>query len=81
MKGFIVLTYTCAESVLLVEYGYIDNTPSQIEPSSATSYAQRNLYNLTAVVQPGLNNAANSTVYAAAVVGGGSTINGACVAR
>ncbi|KZV79533.1 FAD/NAD(P)-binding domain-containing protein [Exidia glandulosa HHB12029] len=75
------LSEDSSKSVLLVEYGYIDNTPSQIEPSSATSYAQRNLYNLTAVVQPGLNNVANSTVYAAAVVGGGSTINGMMLDR
>ncbi len=63
------------ESVLIVEYGTIDDTPSQVEPSSATSYAPRNLFNVTSVPQPGIGNK-RSTVYAAAVVGGGSTING-----
>lgn len=70
-----------SKSVLVVEYGYFDTNPAQLEPSSATMYAQRNLYNLTAVPQPGLNNAQNSTVYAAAVVGGGSTINGMMLDR
>jgi choline dehydrogenase-like flavoprotein len=58
-----------------VEYGYLDNTPSQIEPSSAVQYPSRDMFNVTAVAQPGLNNQRPS-VYAASVVGGGSTING-----
>ncbi|KAF8905657.1 GMC oxidoreductase-domain-containing protein [Mucidula mucida] len=69
------LSEDSSKSVLIVEYGTIDDTPSQVEPSSATSYAPRNLFNVTSVPQPGIGNK-RSTVYAAAVVGGGSTING-----
>lgn len=61
--------------MLVVEYGTFDDTPSQIEPSSATNYARRNLFNVTSVPQPAIGNK-RGTVYAAAVVGGGSTING-----
>ena len=39
------------------------------------SYKQANLFNYTSVPQPGLNNR-TSTVYAGAVVGGGSAVNG-----
>lgn len=60
----------------VVEHGYLNEDPAQEDPSSATAYKQHLLYNLTAVPQPGLNGRANLTVFAAAVVGGGSTING-----
>ncbi|KAF9020547.1 alcohol oxidase [Hymenopellis radicata] len=69
------LSEDSSKTVLIVEYGTIDDTPSQVEPSSATNYAARNLFNVTSVPQPGIGNK-RSTVYAAAVVGGGSTING-----
>ncbi|KAL0065383.1 hypothetical protein AAF712_007589 [Marasmius tenuissimus] len=69
------LSEDSTKTVLVVEYGTFDDTPSQVEPSSATQYAARNLFNLTSVVQPGAGNRAG-TVYAAAVVGGGSTVNG-----
>lgn len=72
---------TSIETVLVVEYGYFDNSAAQLEPSSATQYQSRDLFNLTAVVQPGLNIAQNSVVYAASVVGGGSTINGMMLDR
>lgn len=61
--------------MLVIEYGPLDDNPSQIEPTSAVQYPARDMYNLSSVAQPGLNNAP-STVYAAAVVGGGSTVNG-----
>ncbi|KZV83035.1 alcohol oxidase, partial [Exidia glandulosa HHB12029] len=64
------------KTVLVVEYGYIENNPAQEEPSSATSWSPRLLYNVTSVPLPGLNNLQNGPVYAAAVVGGGSTVNG-----
>ncbi|KAF8868898.1 hypothetical protein CPB85DRAFT_1447580 [Mucidula mucida] len=51
------LSEDSTKTVLVVEYGTFDDTPSQIEPS--TCYRQQ-----------------TSIVYAAAVVGGGSTING-----
>ncbi|KZV84924.1 alcohol oxidase [Exidia glandulosa HHB12029] len=51
------LTEDPHKSVLLVEYGYISTDPAQEDPSSAK----------------GLNNQLNATVYAAAVLGGGST--------
>ena len=70
------LSEDSSKTVLVVEYGILDTSASILEPTSATNYQARMLYNLTAVVQPGLNNAANGTVYAAAIVGGGSTVNG-----
>ncbi|KAF8903214.1 hypothetical protein CPB85DRAFT_1438450 [Mucidula mucida] len=69
------LSEDSTKTVLVVEYGTFDDTPSQIEPSSATNYARRNLFNVTSVPQPAIGNK-RCTVYAAAVVGGGSTING-----
>ena len=59
----------------MVEYGYFDDAPAQIEPSSSVSYLAKDLFNLTSVAQPGLGGR-TSVVYAAAVVGGGSTVNG-----
>lgn len=75
--GLLVLV----ETVLVVEYGYIDDSIGQIQPSSATNYRPIDMFNLTAVPQPGINNALNATVYAAAVLGGGSTINGMMLDR
>jgi choline dehydrogenase-like flavoprotein len=63
-------------SVLVVEYGYIDTNPDQIQPSSATRYLPRDLYNIT-----GTGGGSSTTVYAAAVVGGGSTVNGMLLNR
>ncbi|PPQ85363.1 hypothetical protein CVT24_005434, partial [Panaeolus cyanescens] len=63
------------KSVLVIEYGYIDDTPAQLEPSSATQYRQALLFNATIVPQPGIGNR-QGQVYAASVVGGGSTVNG-----
>lgn len=69
------LSEDTGKTVLIVEYGYLDNTPSQVEPSSSFQYPTRDMFNVTTVAQPGINNA-RSSVYAASVVGGGSTING-----
>ncbi|KAJ7034605.1 hypothetical protein C8F04DRAFT_956198 [Mycena alexandri] len=63
------------KSVLVVEYGTFDDNPGQLEPSSGTKYPAKDLFNVTSVPQPGIGNR-TSTVYAASVVGGGSTING-----
>jgi len=62
-------------SVLIVEYGYFDDSPAQVEPSSAYQYLAKNLFNVTSVAQPGVGNR-QATIYAASVVGGGSTVNG-----
>lgn len=62
-------------TVLVVEYGYCENNISQIQPQSARSYQRKHLYNVTSIPQPGLYNR-TYTSYAAAVVGGGSTVNG-----
>ena len=62
-------------NVLVVEYGYFNDNPAQLEPSSATNWPLANLYNLTSIPQPGLNGRKQG-VYGAAVVGGGSAING-----
>ncbi|KAI5809131.1 GMC oxidoreductase-domain-containing protein [Peziza echinospora] len=64
-----------SKTVLVVEYGYLETNPAQFEPTSATQYPNRLMFNLTSVAQPGLAGRP-STVYAASVVGGGSTING-----
>jgi hypothetical protein len=45
-----------AETVLVVEYGTFDDTPGQVEPSSATNYPARDLFNVTSVPQPGIGN-------------------------
>lgn len=62
-------------NVLVVEYGYFNNNPAQLEPSSASNWPAANLYNLTSIPQPGLNGR-TQRVYGGAVVGGGSAING-----
>ncbi|KAJ7263938.1 GMC oxidoreductase-domain-containing protein [Mycena rebaudengoi] len=69
------LSEDSTKTVLVVEYGTFDDTPNQVEPSSAVNYPPRDLYNVTSVPQPGIRNR-TGTVYAAAVVGGGSTVNG-----
>jgi choline dehydrogenase-like flavoprotein len=59
----------------VVEYGYFENNISQIQPQSAMSFQRKHLYNVTSIPQLGLYNR-TSTSFAAAVVGGGSTVNG-----
>lgn len=58
-----------------MEYGYFENNISQIQPQSAKSYQRKHLYNVTSIPQSGLFNR-TTTSFAAAVVGGGSTVNG-----
>ncbi|KAF3942404.1 hypothetical protein ABW19_dt0200843 [Dactylella cylindrospora] len=69
------LSEDSTKNVLIVEYGYIDSNPAQLEPSSATQYPARDLFNVTTVPQPGIGGRTVS-IYAASVVGGGSTVNG-----
>ncbi|EPS44926.1 hypothetical protein H072_1071 [Dactylellina haptotyla CBS 200.50] len=69
------LSEDSSKTVLIVEYGYIDTNPSQLEPSSAVNYPSRDLFNVTSVPQTGIGGKRVS-VYAASVVGGGSTVNG-----
>ncbi|KAF3908679.1 hypothetical protein AA313_de0207341 [Arthrobotrys entomopaga] len=58
-----------------IEYGYVDTNPGQVEPSSAVNYPAKDLFNVTSVPQTAIGGKKVS-VYAASVVGGGSTING-----
>lgn len=60
---------------MVVEYGYFDNDPAQLDPSSAANYRTINMFNASSVPQPGLGGRV-SGVFAASVVGGGSTVNG-----
>ncbi|PQE16464.1 GMC oxidoreductase protein [Rutstroemia sp. NJR-2017a WRK4] len=64
-------------TVLVVEYGYFDNNPAQIQPRSGRVFAWpiRDLFNLSSTPQSGLAGSVQ-TVYSASVVGGGSTVNG-----
>ncbi|KAF2458714.1 hypothetical protein BDY21DRAFT_385186 [Lineolata rhizophorae] len=64
-----------SKTVLCVEYGYFDNRPSQIEPASAVDYEALDMYNWTTVPLENLGGR-EVTIFAAAVVGGGSMING-----
>ncbi|KAH7324788.1 hypothetical protein B0I35DRAFT_370184 [Stachybotrys elegans] len=66
-------------SVLVVEYGYFNTDPAQLEPNSI-GFSSRYQYNITSVPQTGLNNRAIG-IYAACCVGGGSTINGMLLNR
>lgn len=62
-------------SVLVVEYGYLSDDPSILLPvGTLTSHPQR-MYNMTSPPIPGLNNR-TIVPYVAAVVGGGSAVNG-----
>lgn len=67
-------------TVLVVEYGYFDNNPGQIEPSSATVYNKADLFNVTSLPQAGLDGL-TFPVLSASVVGGGSTVNGMMLNR
>lgn len=60
-------------SVLIVEYGYFNNAPSVLQPSSATSYQRNAQFNITSVPQTELDGY-KQAVFAACCVGGGSTI-------
>ncbi|OAK94885.1 FAD-linked reductase, partial [Phaeosphaeriaceae sp. SRC1lsM3a] len=63
------------DSVLVLEYGTLNNDPSILLPADTlTSHADR-FYNITSLPIPGLNNVTRS-VLAGALVGGGSAVNG-----
>jgi choline dehydrogenase-like flavoprotein len=62
-------------TVLVVEYGYFDDSPAQLQPQSASVWPPRDLFNLSSTPQTGLEGRVQS-VLSANVVGGGSTING-----
>ncbi|KJA24205.1 GMC oxidoreductase [Hypholoma sublateritium FD-334 SS-4] len=63
------------KTVLVVEYGYFDDNPAQLDPSSSANFPAKDLFNVTTVPQPGIGGRLGA-VHAAAVVGGGSTVNG-----
>ncbi|CAJ2501303.1 Uu.00g041560.m01.CDS01 [Anthostomella pinea] len=62
-------------SVLVVEYGYLDNNQTVLIPYFAGSNNFRDLYDITSTPLVHLNNAP-APVFAAATVGGGSVVNG-----
>ncbi|KAI9151547.1 Dehydrogenase xptC [Paramyrothecium foliicola] len=66
-------------NILVVEYGYFNTDPAQLQPNSF-SFSTRYQYNITTLPQPGLNDRAVS-MFAACCVGGGSTINGMLLNR
>jgi choline dehydrogenase-like flavoprotein len=61
------------ETVLVIEYGHLDTDPKILLPAKGVDN-QAILFNYTSIPQKELLNA-TTTVYAAAVVGGGSTAN------
>ncbi|KAI4596707.1 hypothetical protein KJ359_005049 [Pestalotiopsis sp. 9143b] len=71
------------KTVLVVEYGYFDNRPEQLDPYSVgglINWPKYDMYNVTSTPQAGL---LGNTVQAlaGAVVGGGSTVNGMLLTR
>jgi choline dehydrogenase-like flavoprotein len=66
-------------NVLVVEYGFFNRDPAQLQPNSF-GFSWRYQYNITTVPQTGLNGRP-VTMYAACCVGGGSTINGMLLNR
>ena len=79
-ERLILICFATPENVLVVEYGYFDDNPAQLEPSSAVAYPSKDMYNLTSAPLEHLSGR-NGVVYAAAVMGGGSTINGMMLNR
>ncbi|KAJ3509775.1 hypothetical protein NLJ89_g5038 [Agrocybe chaxingu] len=65
------LSEDTGRSVLIVEYGYINDNPGQLDPSSATAYPPANMFNISSVPQPALGNR-QQQILAASVVGGGN---------
>lgn len=67
----------------MVEYGYFDDRPEQLDPSSVgglVGWPVYDMYNVTSVPQAGRANL-TTQVLSACVVGGGSTINGMMLTR
>ncbi|OCL15252.1 GMC oxidoreductase [Glonium stellatum] len=63
------------KSVLVIEYGYIDDSEDLLIPERVLAGNARDVFNWTTVPQPGLNNR-TSQAGTAAVLGGGSAVNG-----
>jgi choline dehydrogenase-like flavoprotein len=63
------------ESVLVIEYGDIDNGEDVTLPYQANNLHYNNMFNITSTPQPGIDGR-DYTVLAGAVVGGGSSVNG-----
>lgn len=61
-------------SVLVIEYGYLDRHEANIYVPGLLNYTEY-LFNLTSTPQRGLN-ASTFDVPAAAIVGGGTVVNG-----
>ncbi|KAF2005511.1 GMC oxidoreductase [Amniculicola lignicola CBS 123094] len=68
------------ESVLVIEYGFLDNDPSILIPIETFRAHPSRMYNITSVPQLGLSNR-TSTASVGAVVGGGSAVNGMFLTR
>ncbi|KAH8724730.1 choline dehydrogenase [Phaeosphaeriaceae sp. PMI808] len=62
-------------SVLVIEYGPLNNDSSILVPSDTLNYHPERFYNITSIPIPGLNNISNR-ILAGAIVGGGSAVNG-----
>ncbi|KAJ4366898.1 hypothetical protein N0V83_007427 [Neocucurbitaria cava] len=69
------LTANGKRSVLVVEYGELNNDPSILIPTDTLNFHPDRFYNITSLPMPGLNNI-TSRVSAGALVGGGSAVNG-----
>ncbi|KAH7355004.1 choline dehydrogenase-like protein [Rhexocercosporidium sp. MPI-PUGE-AT-0058] len=69
------LTEDGSKSVLVIEYGYVDNGSDILIPPSSPAVSPSRVYNYTCLPQPELNNRTRRPT-AAAVLGGGSAING-----
>ena len=63
------------ETVLVVEYGSIDNGSTTLIPYASTTLNTADMFNLTSAPISGLNNA-QYPVYIGSMVGGGSLVNG-----
>lgn len=78
LTGLVVanrLTEDPTKNVLVVEYGYLDNTSPPLIPGYANGLNYGDMYDITSAPIPFLNNA-TFPVWIGKVVGGGSWVNG-----
>jgi choline dehydrogenase-like flavoprotein len=68
-------TDSLIDTVLVIEYGPLNNDPAIVLPSDTLGFDPSRYYNITSLPIPGLNNITRS-VLAGALVGGGSAVNG-----